>query len=137
MAWLPAAAHDPELCIYLEHETNGRLEACFLFVRISPSHRASLMAMDGEGARVVVPNLRLGSWVQITLDLDWDTGMFEIGFADFAAASWPDWPHAGMAEDQSRRLRFRGACTHIGQLSLLSLSDRGHATVSWTDLRFQ
>ena len=93
------------------------------------------VAIDGEGSRVVVPCLRLGSWMQITLDFDWDAHTFEVGFNDFAAAAWPDQPNVGMVEHQSRTLKFRGPCKHLGQLSLLSVSDRAHTTVSWTDLR--
>ena len=32
------------------------------------------------------------------------------------------------------RVRFRGRIGELGQLSLLSMSDLGHASVSWTDI---
>ena len=49
---------------------------------------------------------------------------------DLAAPSWPEGgPH-------HRKVRFRGECEALGQLSMLSVmdSEEGCASVSWTDV---
>ncbi len=115
-------------------------EAVFLMILIGPNHRARLLAVDDEGERVVVPLVRQGSWVQIRLRLDWARRECALTYHDFASASWPE-PAPDLAALSTSggsvldpiKLRFRGACSHLGQVSLLSVSDQGHATCAWTD----
>ena len=115
-------------------------EALFVMVLIGPNHRAKLMAVDGDVNRTLVPELRIGSWVQLHFTFDWERERIGFRFLDFASASWPE---EGSQEAHSRsgsslrmpqELHFRGACRHVGQLTLTSVSDQGHATCAWTDI---
>lgn len=105
-------------------------EAAFMRVAISPSHRAQLIACHGEqDSRVVASDLRLSSWLQLSVSFDWGRQEAVVGVTDFAAASWPEADRRSCVS-----VRFRGPCPCLGQVSLLSVEDRGHATCSWTDL---
>ena len=114
-------------------------EAVFCSVVIKPNHRAMLLAVDDCEERVIVPELRTGSWGQLCLAFDWEQHAVDITYRDFASASWPE---EASPETQStsgssvncKRVRFRGKCEQIGQLSLLSTKDHGHATCAWTDV---
>lgn len=98
-----------------------------------PSQLARLFAVDGAMGieRVLVEELRIGSWVQLTMDFDWEEKAVMLSVDDLAAPSWPDG-----SSHHERKVRFRGECEALGQLSMLSVmdSEEGCTSVSWTDV---
>lgn len=111
-------------------------EALFLYIHVHANHRASLEAVNGanEGMRVITDNIRPDSWLQVRARLDWERHEAFFAVDDFASAHYgveaPPW-----RQTDEVRVKFRGVPAEgLKQLTLLSVADRGHSRVSWTDI---
>ena len=115
-----------------EHSTASQgvfgAEALFLFIVIGPNHTAQLMAADGSGLATPVACVPSGVWLYLCCSFNWKARTVGITCHDFHSAKWGDAP------SPTRQVSFRGECAGLRQLSLLSVSDAGHATISWTDI---
>jgi hypothetical protein len=82
-----------------------------------------------DGVEPVAGALALGRWFQLRVDFDWKRQVAHVSADPLCGGGWGSGSRWG-----STAVSFRGDCTGLRQVSLLSLSDQGHATVSWTQL---
>eukprot|EP00928_Gymnodinium_smaydae_P018594 TRINITY_DN17082_c0_g1_i3.p1 TRINITY_DN17082_c0_g1~~TRINITY_DN17082_c0_g1_i3.p1 ORF type:complete len:328 (+),score=18.69 TRINITY_DN17082_c0_g1_i3:64-1047(+) len=104
-------------------------EAVNIYCCVKPNHEATLYAVGG-GEKHALCKASIDVWMRLSIRFDWKEQQVSVLVSEAGGKNLtPD--------GQAMLLPFSGTCRWLQQMSLLSLEDSGHATTSWTSLRFR